>query len=207
MLIARDNRQLQMNFNLFAEEGRKYGLERNMAKTKQHWVRSEEDIVGCDGQSVQCCDSIVYLGGILSSDGQPTSEASRRIGKAKGAFGQTFRAWRHANISRARKKELLDAPVVLKLLYGLESLLLVTSDRNKLDGFHCQCLRRIHNIAHPYVSRVSNDAAFAQARAQRPSAILQERQGNLYENFAKMGPRSWVRKILLEEQAVSPKDF
>ena len=109
-------------------------------------VRSEGVIFGTDGQPVKSCSSVVYLGGLLSSDGRSAAEVARRVGEARGVFDQFARVWSHANIPRHRKKEIVDALVVPKLLYGLESLLLYKADRDKIDSFYCRCLRQIHQI-------------------------------------------------------------
>ena len=103
--------------------------------TKTRFLRIQDaNIVGTDGQTRQCCDSIIYLGG-LNSDGRPAAEVTRRVGGAKGVFEQLLRIWKHANISRSRRKEILDALVVSELLYVLESLLCTSpTGRSSMDS-------------------------------------------------------------------------
>ena len=166
MLIASDPHELQLYFDLVAEEGRKYGLELNMEKPMLLRVRSETDIIGTDRLPVKCCERIVYLGGLLCSDARPAPEVARRMGEARCAFEKVARVWSHTNISRHSKIEILDSLVLSKLLYGLESLFLYTADRARIDGFYCRCLRRIFKIPVAFVSRVSNARVYQLAEAK-----------------------------------------
>ena len=57
-----------------------------------------------DGEAVRKVSSAVYLGGLLTNDGNPATELSRRMGEAGASFDALARVWKHANIRRERKK-------------------------------------------------------------------------------------------------------
>eukprot|EP00972_Heterocapsa_arctica_P106005 15614203-Heterocapsa_arctica.AAC.1 len=63
-----------------------------------------------------------------------------------------------------------DADIVFKFLYGLETLILTESDREKLDAFQFRGLRTIIGIKHSFWSRVTNKGIMIQAnfRARLP---------------------------------------
>lgn len=72
------------------------------------------------GRPVQSKGSAAYLGGALSADGAPRAELSRRTGEAWDAMLALERFWKHANIPRRRKQEVLKACVVPRLMYALD---------------------------------------------------------------------------------------
>ena len=108
------------------------------------------------GNDVKMKDAIIYLGALLSADGKPNSELSRRIGAAQADFKSLSKVWNHTNIGKKEKVKLLNVLIVSKLMYALETVWLSTANRRKLDGMQCKCLRAILGIRHPYYSRVSN---------------------------------------------------
>ena len=84
-----------------------------------------------------------YLGGFLSTDGKADYAVGRRIGEARGALKKLQVVWSHANLTRVRKLEIFDACIMSKLLFSLEPMCLKLKERNRLDGFQAQALRRI----------------------------------------------------------------
>ena len=83
--------------------GKQYGLELNADKTVLLRVRADGDIFGPDGKAIKTKDNAIYLGGLVSTDGKPRAELTRRLGEAKGIFQKLCSVWSHANLTRARK--------------------------------------------------------------------------------------------------------
>ena len=196
MLVAEKPEYLQEHLNAVVRIGRTFGLDLNVGKTILLRIRSEANIQGPDGEFIPCQSSAVYLGGLLSVDGQPKSEVTKRLGEAKGAFEKIRSVWNHANLSKQRKIKVLEACVFSKLLYGLESCMLLQADRAKLDAFQARCLRRIVKIAPAYFSRVSNASVLNCAGAQRLSDLLLQRQLLLYGRLAREPTSSLPRRML-----------
>ena len=60
-------------------------------------------------------------------------------------------------------------------MYGLASICLNASERRRIDGFYCRCLRGVWGIKHAYVSRISN-AAVLEVAQQNPITDLMAKQ-------------------------------
>ncbi len=55
-----------------------------MTKTVAMVVGDDEAVIaGPDGQEVKQTEQTVYLGGLISTNGRPASEVSRRLGEAR----------------------------------------------------------------------------------------------------------------------------
>ena len=205
MLLASSAEAVQHHFDRVAEIGKSYGLELNLDKTVVMTVRGETDIIDTNGQPLQRKDETVYLGGLLSSNGRPVAELTRRIGEARQMFRKLEAVWKHANITAPHKKRIFDACVVSKLMYGLESVWLLQADRSKLDAFYTGSLRKILGIPHPYISRVSNVDVLKQMNARPLSEQLLARQLQLSGKIGRRPANDLTRCVALEKDAVEPK--
>ena len=123
------------------------------------------DITICDanGTPIKKKDSLKYLGAVLHKTGRIDPELSSKIGIAKAEFRGLVQIWRHANINVRRKVQLYKSLVLIKLLYGLQTVWLSKQLRQRIDGFHCACLRQIYGIPHSYISRISNATVLEKA--------------------------------------------
>ena len=61
-----------------------------------------------------------------------------------------------STISVKKKLNHYKVFVLSKILYGLDGILLSTTECRRLDAFLIRCFRRILKIPHPYYSRISN---------------------------------------------------
>ena len=156
LLVATDVKKLQRHLDLIEQAGRSYGLELNLAKTVLLKIRHDGELIGSSGSPVRASDTAVYLGGLISVDGRPVSEVSRRLGEAGRLFETLSAVWKHANLTRMQKQRVFERCVITKLLYGLESLWLLKADRDKIDSFYARCMRRIYGVAPSFISRLSN---------------------------------------------------
>ena len=83
--------------------GKRFGMSLHWGKTQALSVCTACRLLSPSGEVVEDLGSMVYLGGLLVSDGKADSEISRRIGMAIGDFKSLQRFWGHARISRKRK--------------------------------------------------------------------------------------------------------
>ena len=67
--------------------------------------------------------------------GRAAPAVTRRIGGARQTLRKLEVVWTHANMCKMEKKRVLDACVVSKLLYGLDSVLVLKADRKRPDAF------------------------------------------------------------------------
>ena len=135
MLLESDQAILQFMLDSIVQMGRAYGLELKWDNTETMKVRHAGVIMNPVGLPREQKESAVYLGGLLCADGSPSAEVFRRLGASWAAFLALERVWEHANISRHRKREILQALMIPKLMYGLEGLWLRKADRARLDSF------------------------------------------------------------------------
>ena len=147
----------------------------------------------------------VYLGGVLNTHCIAKPEITRRLGEARGVFQSLHKCWSHANNSRLRKVTLYRAVVVSKLLYNLESVWTLQADRNRLNSFHAQCLRKICRIPCAYVSRVSNHSILERTGEHLLSEDLFTRQKKLYKTIAALSEEDPLRKLTCEPNSNAPR--
>jgi len=156
---------------------------------------------------VQRVEQAVYLGGLVTSDGNPATELSRRIGEASRALEALARVWKHANVPKKRKIEIYKACVLPKLLYGLETFWLRGGEQKRLNGFHARCLRRVLGVPHPQVSHVSNAEVLQRAQEKPLFHTLLERQMLLYGRLVRMPGGSMQRDAALAENSPEPAEW
>ena len=101
-------------------------------------------------------------------------------------------------MTKKRKTQILESCVFSKLLYGLESCMLLKADRDRIDGFQARCLRRILKILPAWLSRVSNAEVRERADVPPLTSILLERQLKLYGKLARDSANSLPRQMVFE---------
>jgi len=195
---------LQAFLDAVADHGARYGLSLNWDKTVLMPIRHDGSVSAPDGTRVRCVDHAVYLGGLLSQDGNPASELSRRIGEAGRTLEALSRVWKHANITRERKLEVYRACVLPKLLYGLETIWLRSAEQRRLNAFQARSLRKVLGIPHSYVSRVSNAQVLQQANDRPLFHELLRRQMNLYGKIVRMSNDDLQRQVALKAGSAEP---
>ena len=125
-----------------------------------------------------------YVGTVLTFDGLPGHELSRRIGIAKGDFMALEKIWQYLPLNIARKIHIYKALVESKLLYSLCCQYLSAVEHRRLDGFQTVYLCKILGVPPAYISRVSNITILQRARCKTATDLLLERQILLFGNLA-----------------------
>ena len=138
----------------------------------------------------------VYLGALISCNGRASRELSRRLGEGRAVFRTLCKVWSHSGICRQRKAHIYNTCVITKVLYSLDSVWLVKTERARLDAFHCACLRTIWGIAPSYYSRVSNEEVLHRSGQTRLSIQLESRQASLYRRIAQLSDESLVKALV-----------
>ena len=204
LIVEVDEGVAQIYMDRIRAFGAAYGLSFNEGKLEVLCVNHDGVIKTMGGEDVKRKDSMVYLGGLLTADGRIGPELGRRLGMAQRVFQELQRVWRHANITRERKKQIYTSCVLSQLMYCLHTAWLNEAERKKLDGFHCRCLRRICGIAPAFVSRVSNHRVLEQASETPLRIALLRHQLILYARVARMHDSSPIRTAMLEASSVRP---
>jgi len=176
LIVGSDAKFVQEYAAAVEAAGATYGLSLHWGKTQYLAVDTAPCLIRPDGSPYEDTAFLHCLGGLISRDGRVDSEISRKIGMAHGDFKVLQRLWGHAGVTTKKKIEYFTAFVASRLLYGLPSVWLVTSQRRRLDGFYCRCLRRILGIQSSYMSRVSNATVLSQAGMKPFSAQVLKQQ-------------------------------
>ena len=92
-------------------------------------------------------------------------------------------------------------------MFGLQSAWLNEAELQRLDGFHCRCLRKILKIPSAYYSRISNDRVLQEAGKPKARILLLQQQLILYGKLARLDSSSVLRKSLLLPGGVRPIHF
>ena len=163
------------------------------------------DIHDATGEPLATSEQEVYLGSLLSCYGRASPSINRRLGEARASFLKVDRIWKHANITKHRKIEIYMSCVVSKLLYSLDCETLRQCDRQRIDAFHCRCLRTICKIPHSMLSHVSNLRVLETAQLQSLSSILANRQLILFGRIAALPSSSFLRSVLFTGSTIIPK--
>ena len=185
--------------------GGKYGLKLHWGKTQALSVCTKDCIKSSKGTSIEETGSLGYLGGVISGDGRYDSELSRKIGAAAGDFKQLRSVWNHAKITKEKKLRYLDALVLSRLLYGVATLWLVTSQRRRLDGFYARCLRKVLSIPSACISRVSNAEVYSRAGVAPLSVQLLKKQLLLLGKAALSPPGHPLRRDAFHGDTLHPQ--
>ena len=204
LLVESSLHAAQVFMDAVRQAGATYGLKLNESKLEVLTVGQDGGLITATGQTIKNKDAMVYLGSLLAADGRICSELGRRIGAADAVFNDLVRVWRHADISRDQKIHIYKACVISKLLYGLQTAWIIETEKKRLDGFHCRCLRRIAGIRPAYYSRVSNDEVLRQT-AERPlRTYLLDQQLQLYGHVARKHESDPLRRAVLDPASVRP---
>ena len=197
-LLSGSQGNLQILLDAVVAEGAKYGLELNWEKTFQMNVNTDENVYRPNGSALQQKDSLIYLGGLISSDSSVSRELNRRLSEGRSLFNVLKRFWSHANLTIKRKLIVFNACVTSKVMYALDSAWLLKADRTRLDAFQCACLRRILKIPPSFVSRITNDVILSESSQTKFSTLLQSRQKRLYQKIQTMPCSSLMRKLVCD---------
>ena len=129
-------------------------------------MQHDVDIVTPLGQNITTATQAQYLGSLLTSTGNTAAAVGKRIGEATATFDTLCDVWKNANINKQRKLEIYRACVLSKLCFSLECEALRQRDKDRLNAFHCRCLRRILKIPPSWISRVLNHIVLAVASSK-----------------------------------------
>ena len=97
--------------------------------------------------------------------------------------------------------------MVSKLLYGLEVYCLKAYEKQRVDGLHVACLRKILRIPHSMISHVTNKTVLQTAREKPLSKKILVRQITLFGCIASLRDDSLMRTTIFNPGSCVPKLF
>ena len=184
--------------------GLEYGLQIHWGKVALIAIGQHAAVHTPLGAEIKTQDSMLYLGCTLHTGGKFSSEISRKIGASHATFRSMHQIWRSKAIAKSRKLALFESYITSKLMYGVASAWLSTSDLRRLDGFQASCLRKLLNILPPYISRVSNERVRSIARTTPISSSIRTFQLKLFESVLHNPNKKVLRDVTFKPNTCMP---
>jgi hypothetical protein len=123
------------------EEAESAGLYININKTTGMGVNiSNRQKFRVDNTEIEEVGSFVYLGSLVSENGETEEDVASRIKKANGVFVQLYPVWRNRNISKRVKIGIFNTNVKSVLLYACETWKTANQITRILQIFVNKCL-------------------------------------------------------------------
>ena len=167
-------------------------------------INHASDILAPLGEHIKVAAQAQYLGSLLTVTGNAAVAVGKRIGEASAVFNTLCDVWKHTNISRQRKIEIYVSCVISKLVFSLECEVLRQRDRERLNAFHCRCLRRILKIPPSWISRVPNNVVLTIASSEPLANKVMFQQLMLVGKIAKLHNDNFLRQLTFEPFSVNP---
>jgi hypothetical protein len=157
-LIAQTQEQLQELTDRVDETSKQYGLAINIAKTKVMAISKDKPMqvkINLRNEQLEQVKEFIYLGGLITEDGQCVADVKRRIGLASAVMGRLGKLWKSKNISIKTKVKMYETLVVPVLVYGAECWCLKKEDEHRINVAEMNWLRRLLKVTR--WDRIRND--------------------------------------------------
>ena len=150
--------------------------------------------IGVRGEMVEMVNEFVYLGSMLSCDGNLDKEVNRRIASAAKAFHMLLRCFRCKSIQRRTKVAVYKACVLPCLLYGSETWPVLDRHVKRLNVFHMNCLRRICRLSRR--NKVRNKSILDMCRTDDIAMMLHMNRLRWLGHVARMHENRVPKRLL-----------
>jgi hypothetical protein len=156
-LIAESPAQLQELTDKVNESSKRFGLKINVSKTKVMTIgKSHKELnINLGNDKLEQVTEFVYLGGLVSEDGECRKDIQRRTSLASAMVGKLSKVWKSASISIKTKVKVYETIVIPVFLYGAECWRLRKNDERKILSTEMGWLRRIMGVSR--LQRIRND--------------------------------------------------
>ena len=166
IIFSHDVNALEELLARIEQEGARYGMKLNKTKCEALCIRGGDRIRFGDGMLVPRCDECKYLGCLINDKGDPRREVNKRISECFLTWKRLETFWKHSDCSVKVKLNIYDAVVRAKLIYGLETVQVNDSLKQKIDAFQLKGLRQILKMQTTFVNRGNtNELVFRRANA------------------------------------------
>ena len=122
-IVAEDKAELNESLEEWKDAYKQHGLRVNLEKTGVLSIGAhrEELNIKLEGRPIRQNNSLIYLGGAVSSDGRSETNVRRRVQAGANAWRQVEGVMSDRHISKKLKGKVLGACVTTAMLYGLET--------------------------------------------------------------------------------------
>lgn len=157
-LIAESPEQLQELTDKVNESSKRFGLKINVSKTKVMTIgKSHKELnINLEHDKLEQVTEFVYLGSLVSEDGESRRDIQRRTSLASAMVGKLNKIWRSNSISIKTKVKVYETIVIPVFLYGAECWRLRKTDERKIQSTEMGWLRKIMGVSR--LQRIRNEA-------------------------------------------------
>ena len=130
---------------LMKEDSVKVGFKLNIQKTK---IMASDPITSweIDGKTVDTVSDFVFLGSIITADGDYSHEVKRRSLLGRKDMTNLDSILKSRDISLPTKVRLVKAMVFPAVMYGCESWTVKKAESQRIDAFELWCWRRLLRV-------------------------------------------------------------
>ena len=94
-----------------------------------------------DGETVETVSDFIFLGSIITADGDCSHEIKRRLLLGRKVMTNLDSIFKSKDITLATKVRLVKAKVFPVVMYGCESWTVNKAERQRIDAFELWCCR------------------------------------------------------------------
>ena len=163
-LIAGNREDLIELIEKVKSSSEKAGLYLNVKKTKV-MATGELDSIIVDGENIEVVERFVFLGALITSDGQIDMELRRRIAMGKSAMGSLRKIFKDRDLRLATKVKIVQTLIFPIIIYGAETWTLKKNEIAKIDAFERWCWRNLLGVI--YIDRKTNIEIIACIKPKR----------------------------------------
>ena len=145
-LLNSSQLQMQEKTKVLSQQAAKIGLQINKKKTETMRNFDVKTPIKLEEDELNEVGKFIYLGSIVTINGDCLPDIKNRIGKEAGAMNKLHNFWKDKNKGLKTKLQIYKSNVTSALLYGSETWTMNKGSERKLESFHLRCLRRLLNI-------------------------------------------------------------
>ena len=218
LLVSKNTQGMNKLLHAIEEESTYYGLRLNQGKCHVIAMNGRNQVRFSDGSQVKHSEECTYLGGILTRKLNIAAEITSRIASAMATWRSLDMFWKDVCCTLRNKLLVYNAVIRTKLLYGLETLELSTSQISRLEAFQLKGLRKILNMVTTFVDRNNtNEEVFRRANQQLAprsqekaicsiQTILQERRISLVGHILRQNNDHPIRTVTFKRDSAAPME-
>jgi hypothetical protein len=184
VLLAKEETILQSTIDKLTEDGREYGMEINVDKTKTMRIsrQSTQLQIKTNKKPAENVEEFNYFGSMITNDARCTRDIKARIAVAKAAFNRKKTLFTR-KLGIEQRKKLVKRYIWSTVLYGAETWTLGKPDQKYWETFETWCWRATEQIS--WTDSVNNEAILHRVKKER----------NILHTIRRRKP-NWIGHIL-----------
>jgi hypothetical protein len=164
MIVTKSTIFAKRVLHLIEEESAYYDLRLNKGKCNFISFNYKANITFKNGDVMKRTGEATYLGATITQQVDPNIETRNRISATMPVLKKLDTFWNKAKCNKKWQIQVLNAVIVSKLTYGLETIEPTEGALKTLNAFHLKGLRKILNMKTTFVDRANtNEAVYRKA--------------------------------------------